>query len=534
MFALMRDSRAFRYAIIAVVAQFLVMIVISVFRIGGDEFVSGMFDYTAPVYAALTTLAVFWSWKTSSLKGIIRRIWGWLCLGLLIRTMAELMWIYYTIQFQKAMPYPTPADYFWIAGYVPMLLALIIRMRSFQVSLSPRQMTGQVVGNVVVIILGALIIYPNMILNMDPTRWQETSINVLYAVGNLLMIWFSLEIFFVVRRGRFSVVWNFILAANIISAIAGMLFSYATWNEASLSISSIYAIYAAYNIPYLSSYLLITLGMLANHIAISAAQQDTTPLQTQIETDSGLVLLFTNAENNLVGASQNFTRLAGVENVKELSGRPLHELLGIEPRVIANLLEAGGKKGYVSSYPVEIRAAGREPIQAYITATSDRSATYQFNGLNIVIRVKAGDLQMSELDAEFETIAQRILTDTGQTSRENIANLNDYFKAQVLGLYRMVSLLGGSPVAQTMMDGFNKMARNNRWNIEFRQQDVFVTPHYTEEQLGKAFSLLLKEIKDYAVDVLSAQVVADEIINIEQNLNPRTNRVANDFGLRDL
>jgi len=534
MFALVRDSRAFRYATIAVIAQFLVMIAISVYYIGGEKFVSGMFDFTAPVYAALATLAIFWSWKTSSPKGIIRRIWGWLGLGLLIRTIAELMWIYYTIQYQKAMPYPTPADYVWIIGYVPMLLALIIRMRSFQVTLTPPQMAGQVVGNIVVIIIGMLIIYPNMILNMDPSRWQETSINVLYAAGNLLMIWFSLEIFFIVRRGRFSIVWNFILAANIISAIAGMLFSYASWNEASLSGSSLYAIYAAYNIPYLSSYLLIALGLFANQTIIRATQQDTTPLPAQPETDTGLVLLFTNAENKLVGASQNFTRLAGAESIKELSGRPLHELLGIEPGMVASLMEAGGKKGYVSSFPVEIRANGRDRIQAYITATSDNSANHLFNGLNIVMRLKACDLELAALDAEFDTIAQRILNDTGQTSRENIANLNEYFRAQVLGLYKTVSLLGGGPVAQTMMDGFNKTTRKNRWNIEFRQQDIFVSPHYTEEQLGKAFNLLLKDVKNYAVDVLSAQVVADEMMNIERVLNSRANQVANDFGLRNL
>jgi hypothetical protein len=85
-----------------------------------------------------------------------------------------------------------------------------------------------------------------------------------------------------------------------------------------------------------------------------------------------------------------------------------------------------------------------------------------------------------------------------------------------------------------MMDGFNQTARNNHWNIEFRQQTVFVPLQYNEEQLGKAFSLLLKDIKRYAMDVVNAQVVADEIMNIERSLNSRTNRVANDFGLRNL
>jgi hypothetical protein len=449
-------------------------------------------------------------------------------------TIAELMWTYYAIQFQEAIPSPSLSDYVWIVGYVPMLLALFIRMRSFQVNLTSRQITGLVIGNAVFIILGALIIVPNLILNSDPASWQETSINVFYTVGNLLIVWFSLGIFYIVQRGRLSIVWNFILAANIISAISDLLYFYASWNEDALSKSTFYVIYVAYNIPYLSSYLLTALGMLANHVAISATQQDTMPLTNQAETDSGLVLLFTNAENKLVGASQNFTRLTGVESVKELLGRPLHELLGVEPQMIANLMEAGGKKGYVSSYPAEICITGQKHIQAYITATSDKSATYLFNGLNIVMRVKACDLSLPELDAEFETIAQRILTDTGQTSRENIANLNEYFKAQVLGLYKMVSSLSGSSVAQTMMDGFNQTARNNRWDIEFKQQTVIVPPLYTEEQLGKAFSLLLKDIKRYAVDVVNAQVVADEMINIERSLNSRTNQVANDFGLRDL
>jgi hypothetical protein len=534
MFALIRDNRAFRYATIVVVAQFLVMTVISVFRIGGDDFVSGMFDYIAPVYAIVATLALFWAWKTSGPKGVIRSIWGWMTLSLLIWTIAELLWTYYAIQSQEAIPSPSLADYVWIVGYVPMLLALFIRMRSFQVNLTRRQTTVLVISSAVFIILGALIIIPNLILNADPAGWQETSINVFYTVGNLLIVWFSLGIFYIVQRGRLSLVWKFILAANIISAVSDLLYFYASLNEDALSKSTFYAIYVAYNIPYLSSYLLTALGMLANQFTINTTQQDTSPLPGQAETNSGLVLLFTNVENKIVGASQNFTSLAGVVNVKELSGRPLHELLGIEPWVVANLMEAGGKKGYISSYPVEIRIAGHDHLQASITAISDKSSADLFNGLNIVMRVQAHGLELAELDAEFETIAQRILTDTGQTSRDNITNLNEYFKAQVLGLYRMVTSLGGSSVAQTMMDGFNRTARNNNWNIEFRQKDIFVPPIYTEEQLGQAFSLLLKDIKDYAADVVNAQVVADEIMNIEHNLNSRTNRAANDFGLRDL
>jgi hypothetical protein len=534
MFALAKDSRAFRYATIAVAAQFLVMIFISVFRLGGEKFISGLFDVATPVYAAITALSVFLTWKTTSLKGVVRSIWGWMALGFFLWMIAEVLWLYYAILYQEAIPFPSPADYFWIMGYGPLVLSLLIRIRSFQVTLVPRQVMILVSANIVFIIFSALCIFLSFIMGADPARWQETAINVLYAVGDLLIFGLSLDIFFTVRRGRFSIVWNFLLMANIIAAIADLMFTYASGNKSSLSDGTFYAIYVAYNVPYLSSYLLIALGMLANHVAISATQQDTTPLQTLSEADSNLVLLFTNAENKLVGASQNFARLVGVENVKELSGCPLHELLGIELRVIASLMEAGGKKGYVSSYPVEICIAGQKHIQAYITATSDKSATYLFNGLNIVMRVKACNLGLTELDAEFETIAQRILSDTGQTSRENIASLNEYFKAQVLGLYRTINSLGGAQVAQTMMDGFNKTARSNRWDIEFKQQSVFVQPQYTEEQLGKAFSLLLKDIKSYAIDVVNAQVVADEMLNIERSLNSRTIRVANDFGLRDL
>ena len=529
---LIKHNRGFRYAAILVLVQFLVILALVIFRVGGDDFIANLVTVPTPLYAAIAMLAVCWGWLTSNSKEVSKRIWGWMFLGLFLWTIAEVLWVYYSLAYQEPLPFPSPADFFWVIGTFPLVIAFIIRLRSFQFHISRPQTVMLVLTNAIFIILSAIFIFPQMFVNANPARWVETAINVFYSVTDLLMFGLSLGIIFAMQRGRLSTVWSFILWSNIIRTIADLLFTYASWNRATLSANANYTITVLYNIPFLTSYLLIALGMLANQILIKEESQVRENTTHPYEIPYSLALFFTNSQNQVITTSDNISAATFAREPKDFTGLPLYALLGADAQVIARMILECRQKGYLSSYPIEIRNARQKQVHAWVTAVRDGKATTTFNGLNILLRVKTGDLEMDELKGQFQSIAQRVLLDTGRASRENILMLKSYFSAQILGLYRLVNSMAGGPAAQYLLDNFNQTAEYNHWAIKASPLDVTVPDGYDEELIGRSFRQLLKIVKGYAVDMTSAQVVADEIKKAERGLNSRTIGIANDFGLR--
>ena len=124
---LFKNNFRFRLAAILVLAQALALLVISFFHIGGDDFISLAYAVLSPVYALIATSTVFIGWQSSRPGEVSRRIWGWLFAGLALWTIAEALWLYYTIAYQQETPFPSPADLFWVVGTIPFFVAFILR-----------------------------------------------------------------------------------------------------------------------------------------------------------------------------------------------------------------------------------------------------------------------------------------------------------------------------------------------------------------------------------------------------------------------
>ena len=529
---LLKHNFRFRLSAILVLGQALVLLVISFFHIGGDNFVAFMFSALAPIYALIATMTVYVGWKSSYTEEVSRRIWGWMFLGLGLWTIAEGLYFYYTIAYQVETPFPSPADFLWVVGTFPLFLAFIIRYQSFKVELNQRQMLILAITNLIFLIFIAIFILPQIFGNANPSRWLETAINLFYTLTDLLMFALSLGIILNLHRGQLATVWVIILWSNIVRSIADTAFAYFTWNQATLSPIVNYTINYLYNIPYLTAYLLIALGMLVYRILVLEKLEDEAAASDWKDPTYSLALIFTNAQNNIITTSDNISGLTFGLSSPALAGQPLHTALGLDPQVVTKLVNEFRQKGYISSYPVEIRIPKLGQFEVWLTATRDANAAISFNGLNILLRVKDTDIRLESMSPEFKSISKGILADTGQASSENINLLIKYFNAQVYGLYKLVETLAGSPAAQFMIDNFNQTSAFNRWNIKMNQQEIVVLGDYGEKELGKAFILLFKNVTGYAVDMTSAQVVADEIRKTERGLDSKTIKIADELGLR--
>jgi len=108
------------------------------------------------VASSFFALRRYWDYFGSRLS----MIWLSFALGMLLWFLGEVGWAYYTMVVGIEVPYPSIADVFWLAGYLPLFLALLLYVELFQPAISVRLflLAGAIVGIVSALVFSSLMI----------------------------------------------------------------------------------------------------------------------------------------------------------------------------------------------------------------------------------------------------------------------------------------------------------------------------------------------------------------------------------------
>ncbi len=156
-----------RFVVIAALMLALIIgILIAEILAAGQPGMDIIISDAAPVTCSFIASGFFiWTWASISKKEVYKKVWGWATLGILLWTLAEIVWGYYEVILGIAIPYPSIADLFWLGGYVPLYLALSIAYRTYQTK-SSRQQRLAIIG-VVLAFSAASIFF------CDPANFSE-------------------------------------------------------------------------------------------------------------------------------------------------------------------------------------------------------------------------------------------------------------------------------------------------------------------------------------------------------------------------
>jgi len=196
------------------------------------DFMLALSNIFAPLMAGAAVATSFFAlrryWDTRSSR--LSKIWLGFTLGMTLWFLGELGWAIYVLVLGIEIPYPSIADIFWLAGYVPLFIALNLYIRLFRPALFKRM---YFVGAVIVSILSAAIF---MVLAPPILQAEEDIVTKIVSIAYpaLDLILFSeailgLLIFTMTKlKGRIGVAWLFINAGILMNVIADILFSYTT------------------------------------------------------------------------------------------------------------------------------------------------------------------------------------------------------------------------------------------------------------------------------------------------------------------
>jgi hypothetical protein len=257
-----RDMRWATSIALAAIAAIGLLYTNPIYRLAGPQTVLWIYDLAVILFSLAGVGLSFLLWRSFSQGEVLKTIWASLTLGLLLWTLGESMWSVDQLVFGEKLPYPSAADAAWLAGYVPLLVGLVLRYRSLQVQ--PK--TGwrvAVLGAFLVLAALAVVFLILPIINSTDSGPLEQVVNVLYPIGDLTVALVALLIMLALTGGALSMPWGLIAAGYFLVSVSDLLYAFAVGQE-------IYQVDPAFGVNFLTyvinflyavSYVIVALGI---------------------------------------------------------------------------------------------------------------------------------------------------------------------------------------------------------------------------------------------------------------------------------
>lgn len=236
-------------------------------------------------------------------------------------------------------------------------------------------------------------------------------------------------------------------------------------------------------------------------------------------------LLMTNMLGQMIFIDQQGLRLLKRHHheVRNIIGKPLHEVLGFNRSVTDQLMKDIGKTGNVNDLELEILDSRGKMLTVHCNATATRDDKGAFVGADIALTPQAASSSQS-VAIDFDTVDKRL--DTMQETY-----LQTYFRAQLEALRDLLVQLGGKRLSKNLEAIINETAQRNVWPVSMQDGQLQVELRTTDADIYQA--LLAKAIA-YAVQVTGKRPVAKQMQAVDNRLDANVLSFVKELGLTTL
>ncbi|HEX9006137.1 MAG TPA: hypothetical protein VF889_02500, partial [Bacteroidota bacterium] len=473
------------------------------------------------------------AWRRMKRQEVSKRVWGLLALGIVLWTLAEFIWAFYEQVLKMEVPYPSVADFLWLAGYIPMYVALLIRYRSFRSSASGVQKRIVLLFMLLYSAVVAIYIAGPLVESFDSARLAESLTNVAYPLADWGLCLLTLVIIFSLERGRFARVWHLFGTGILLSTTADLLFFYVSWKELYYPGGQVNLVSGVVDGIFNISYLL--LGLAVYSYVILAESFPPVRLSLVLSSLAKMeILIFVNPQGRILSVSDNFMNLVHSPTTKPYVGMNLAQALGIPEAAAADLLNKILSPDPLSNYPIKIKDAAGEIRHGWLTSLLMLNEQGQLDSVALVLRADRPP------DGETEILLkedQRMLIDyylkkSGTSRTDDNQALHAYFLAQVNLLHSLLRQYSGAQVADKLLEQLGRRARQGHLQFSYRGQDIRIPDDLDGEALRDLILPLLEEARNFTMDMTDRRMVEQEMKSLEMNLPPQTLRILDRYGLR--
>ena len=487
----------------------------------------------AAVISVLTATVLFvMVWLSTSNEDVSKRIWGFMVLGMIGWTVAETAWAFYEVILGVEVPYPSPADLFWLLGYALFYVALLTQYRLFQtIPNSQQKLTIALLVTVFTLAVTILVLKPIMD-SFDPEKLLESLLNIAYPFSDLVLLSLTLAIIFSLEQGRFAFTWRLLGVGLVFMSMGDLIFSYASWNEIYYPDSQLNTITVLIDTLYIIAYFTLGLGAYSYYITSASRQPVKIDIVLRSLTRSN-ILVFIDAGGRIISMSDNFADLVRTHSTSQYVNKRLSDALKIDPALMKDFIAKTLAQGFLSSQPVEIRDSNNGICNIWLSSLAVHDDSQHLLCIGLVLRASLGMKgEERPLTEEQKMLVNFYLTKTGTYQYDESQVIKAYFLEQIRLMYSLVEQFNGLSVAEKLLITLNQTATQNEWHFTFTDQQIGIPEEYEGEILADRLCILLKEARRFAVNMINASVVENEIRILDNNISPENLRYLDKYKLR--
>ena len=521
------ENRLFRMAAIFVGLLILAMLVIDIFAIGGDAFIFTYHSTLNAPFAIIVTFSAFAAWRRMSLDSPRRRLWGGLVLGWATWAVAETVWALFSVIGQE-VPYPSPADLFWVFGYIPMGIGLLSRIRA--TPFKPTRSQWLVISGVstLTVLVTFIFVFIPILQAFDPGLLVESVLNIIYPLADLFLLIVVWWMFFAFEKGDYGFSWRLLTIGFILMTFSDLLFTYTDWQgiyypdmQANL-ISRL-----GVDFPYTVSYLVWFLSIFARGILLREERPVVSVDQPELVPAYGHILVYTDSDDKVLSVSPTFQRIF---DVTEVQGKSLVEAMAISTPDLDRIFTKLRFASKVTDLPVSVQDRNGVPKQVLLCGLAPINTQREYSGANLVLRIPVTDRTFDfELSQESRGMVKHVLARSGSQYDVQIRQfLLKYYRAYLRMLLQLVTHQGGEAMSGARLDELRATAAQHGWPLHFNNQTV-LEGDCSLEILRAALPLLLEKTQGFAAGVTDPGIVGANMREVELGMSQAIHDQASRF-----
>jgi hypothetical protein len=207
-----------------------------------------------PITASFATGLAIMVVRKQGTKGIFGRAYAALAAGLILYFIAEVTWGYYSIGLGVEVPFPSPADGFWLAAYAPFGYGLF-RLANLHSKHKNRLRQMALIGGIAAVLSG---LYIYELISVSEVSTSDDliglAIGIAYPILDAILIVPALMAVLSAGRGYLtSIPWIFI--SWVFTVIADTIFGFT-------AVMSVAGELSVWNLFYNAAYLSMAAGMI--------------------------------------------------------------------------------------------------------------------------------------------------------------------------------------------------------------------------------------------------------------------------------